>query len=93
MVVSAVNEVGEKVKSSVDGVVYSEGDDTYDFSKSFAEQIDDYINENFPRNDTLIVCPTPEVFRKIGLNALPMTYTQGHLKEALAKKSHRATEG
>lgn len=31
-----------------------------------------------------MVCGTPEVFQKIGLNALPMTYTQGHLRDALA---------
>lgn len=40
----------------------------------------------FPANDTLGVCATPKVFRGIGLNPLPMTYTQGHLKDALANK-------
>ena len=58
----------------------------YDFSKTFDLQIEDYKNGKFPRNDTLIVCETPEIFRKIGLNTLPMTYTQGHLKDALANK-------
>ena len=29
---------------------------------------------------------TPKVFQEIGLNPLPMTYTQAHLKEALLKK-------
>lgn len=57
---------------------------SYDYSKTFAQQIDDYKAGKFPRNDTLVVCGTPEVFQKIGLNALPMTYTQGHLRDALA---------
>ncbi len=59
----------------------------YDFSKSFAEQIDDYKAGKFPRNDTLIVGGTPKVFQEIGLNPLPMTYAKGHLKEALANKN------
>lgn len=58
--------------------------DSYDYSKSFAEQIDDYKAGDFPRNDTLIVRDTPEVFKQIGLLSLPMTYTQNHLSEALA---------
>ena len=57
---------------------------SYDYSKTFAQQIDDYKAGKFPRNDTLVVCGTPEVFQKIGLNALPMTYAQGHLRDALA---------
>ena len=57
---------------------------SYDYSKTVAQQIDDYKAGKFPRNDTLVVCGTPEVFQKIGLNALPMTYTQGHLRDALA---------
>ena len=38
----------------------------------------------FPYNDTLIVRGTPKVFQDVGFNALPMTYTQTHLKDALA---------
>lgn len=56
---------------------------SYDYSKTFAQQIDDYKAGKFPRNDTLVVCGTPEVFQKIGLNALPMTYATGHLKDVL----------
>ena len=55
----------------------------YDHSKSFAEQIEDYKLGLFPRNDTLTVGATPEVFLNIGLNRLPMTYGIGHLKEVL----------
>ncbi len=58
----------------------------YDFSKSFKEQIKDFKNGVFPKGDTLIVRDTPKVFQKIGLNPLPMTYTQSHLKEALANE-------
>ena len=55
----------------------------YDYSKTFAEQIDDYKKGIFPKNDSIIVCGTPKNFQKIGLNALPMLYGQGHLREAL----------
>ena len=62
----------------------------YDHSKSFAEQIDDYKAGIFPKNDTLTVGATPEVFLNIGLNRLPMTYGKGHLATVLKgnKKDH-----
>lgn len=56
---------------------------SYDYSKTFAQQIDDYKAGKFPKYDTLIVGATPEVFQQIGLNALPMTYATGHLKDVL----------
>lgn len=60
---------------------------SYDFSKSFAEQIDDYLKGNFPKNDTLIVGGTDKVYLDIGFNALPVTIAQGHVKTALDKNS------
>lgn len=65
-------------------VRYSKNLTKYDYSKSFSEQIEDYKNGVFPYNDTLIVRGTPKVFQDVGFNALPMTYTQTHLKDALA---------
>lgn len=55
----------------------------YDFSKSFAQQIDDWIAGKFPTRDTLLVGKTPEVFQKIGFNALPMTINQTHVDYAI----------
>ena len=55
----------------------------YDFSKTFAEQIDDYKKGLFPSRDTLIVSGTPDVMRKIGMLPLPVTYPIGHLKDVL----------
>ena len=55
----------------------------YDYSKSFAEQIDDYKAGKIPKGDTLVVGSTSDVFQKIGLNPLPMTYSIGHLKDVL----------
>ena len=62
----------------------------YDYSVSFAQQIDDYKAGKLPQYDTLVVGPTPEVLQKIGFNALPMTYATGHLKDVLAgiKEDH-----
>ena len=90
--ISAMNAVGDilrEARESGEGIT-TEGktekmySPKYDFVKPFAEQIDDYKKGNFPKYDALIVCGTPEVFLQIGLPKLPMTYTQGHLKDALA---------
>ena len=55
----------------------------YDYSKSFAEQIDDYKKGLIPQNDTLLVSGTPEVWKKVGFNALPVTINQKHVDYAL----------
>lgn len=73
-----------KVLNTLSDVRFSKQLDKYDYSKSFSEQIEDYKNGMFPYNDTLIVGGTPKVFQDVGFNALPMTYTQTHLKDALA---------
>ena len=51
----------------------------YDFSKSFAQQIDDWIAGRFPKGDALVLGDTPEVLQKIGLDNLPMTINQKHV--------------
>lgn len=51
----------------------------YDYTKSFSEQIDDWIEGKIPKRDTLIVGKTPEVLQKIGFNALPVTINQTHI--------------
>lgn len=56
---------------------------SYDFTKSFAQQIDDWIAENFPARDTLLIGKTPAIFQKIGFNALPMTINQTHIDYAI----------
>lgn len=55
----------------------------YDYSKSFAEQLDDWKKGNFPKGDSLVVGATPKVFLDIGLNALPVTINQTHVDYAL----------
>lgn len=55
----------------------------YDYSKSFAEQIADYEAGKIPKNDTLLVGKTPEVFQKIGMTDLPVTINQQHIEYAL----------
>lgn len=55
----------------------------YDYTKSFAEQLADFQNGTFPERDALMLGATPEVLRKIGLVALPMTINQQHVKDAL----------
>lgn len=55
----------------------------YDYSKPFAEQIDDWKAGIIPNIDTLVVGPTPEVLLSIGANALPVTINQTHVDYAL----------
>lgn len=89
-------ETGEQAKESaatMDGVNTTENQGirysqksipgSYDYSKSFAQQIDDLDAGLIPRTDSLIVGGTPDVLKKIGFVALPMTYGQGHAREIL----------
>lgn len=55
----------------------------YDFTKPFAEQVDDWKAGKIGKNDTLVVGPTPEVFQKVGFNALPVTINQTHVDYAI----------
>lgn len=55
----------------------------YDYSKPFDQQIDDYKAGKIPKGDTLVIGATPEVFQKIGFNALPMTINTTHVDYAL----------
>ena len=55
----------------------------YDFAKPFYQQIEDYKSGAFPKRDSFLLGATPEVFQKIGFNALPMTINQQHVDYAL----------
>lgn len=61
----------------------SETHKAYDYSKSFSEQIDDFKSGLIPKNDTLILSGTPKIYTDIGLNALPITIDQTHIRYAL----------
>lgn len=65
----------------------SGGSKHYDYSKPFAEQVEDLLNGNFPKDSALIVSGTPDVLRKIGFSSLPLTMNQEHLL-----KMHKDTE-
>lgn len=55
----------------------------YDYTKSFAQQIDDWMKGKIPKNDSLLIGKTPAIFQKIGFNALPMTINQTHVDYAI----------
>lgn len=65
------------------GVKYSKEQTKYDYSKPFAEQIDDWIAGKIPKRDTLIVGGTPKVFADIGMPSLPVTINSSHVDYAL----------
>lgn len=51
----------------------------YDYSKPFAEQVDDWMAGQTPQYDTLPIGRTPLLYRQIGLSDVPMTIDQTHL--------------
>lgn len=55
----------------------------YDYSKSFAEQIDDLKAGKFAKGQAFILGSTPNIYKKIGLSALPMTMEQTPVDYAL----------
>lgn len=52
----------------------------YDYSKSFAEQIDDYKKGKMLERDSLVLGGTPLLYQQIGFSALPMTIDQTHVR-------------
>ena len=81
--VENARETGEYVEESAASYSVDVGSASYDYSKPFSEQLVDYLNGKIPEYDSLVVGPTPEVFKKIGLNSLPMTINQTHVDYAL----------
>ena len=53
----------------------------YDYTKSFSEQLNDWVQGEIPQYDSLLVDEMPEVFRKIGFNALPFIEVDGYGKQ------------
>ena len=89
---TALMDAGKAAKEGRRQYALDLGQDShYDYSKSFAEQVEDWQNGKFPKNDALLVGRTPEVFRKIGLNDLPMTMNQKHVDYAVngTKEDHQ----
>lgn len=89
---TALMDAGKAAKEERRQYALDLGQDShYDYSKSFAEQVEDWQNGKFPKNDALLVGRTPEVFRRIGLNDLPMTMNQTHVDYAVngTKEDHQ----
>ena len=68
-----------------------DSEEAYDYSKSFVEQVNDWLAGKFPDRDTLLLGRTPQVFRQIGLSDLPMTMDQTHLDYIIngSKEGHQ----
>lgn len=82
----ALREARENENRNVDGKQYAADinpESHYDYSKPFREQVEDWQAGKIPEQDSLIVGRTPEVFRKIGLSDLPMTFDQRHTDYAV----------
>lgn len=75
--------LSERFNMGKKDIRYALDTDHYDYSRSFAQQIDDYVAGKFPRNDTFVLGKTPDIFQKVGLSALPLTMDQVHVDYAL----------
>ena len=75
--------LSERFNMGKKDIRYSLDTDHYDYSRSFAQQIDDYVAGKFPERDTFVLGKTPDIFQKVGLSALPMTMDQVHVDYAL----------
>lgn len=64
----------------------------YDYSRSFAQQVDDWLAGKIPEMDTLVLGGTPELYQQIGLSALPMVIDQTHVDYALNGKAGEREE-
>lgn len=73
----ANNQQSQQTKQDVKLSAKEEG--YYDYSKPFAEQVEDLHEGRFPEIDALVVSGTPEVLQKIGFSNLPLTINQDHL--------------
>lgn len=73
---------GQK-NSAQEGVKHSREMDGYDYTRSFEQQLEDWKDGKIPKNDTLLVGATPEVFKGIGMPALPVTINGTHIDYAL----------
>ncbi len=58
---------------------YQQRSSSYNYAKTFEEQMNDWLHGKFPSNDALLLGRTPELYRKIGLGDLPMTINQTHV--------------
>ena len=74
-------ETSEDVRK--EGRAAGEGRLSYDYSKPFDEQVDDWIAGKIPKRDSLVIGATPDVFKQVGFNALPMTINQNHVDYAI----------
>ena len=82
---------GKKYALDLKAPIETEQSSHYDYSKPFREQVEDWQAGKIPEQDSLIVGRTPEVFRKIGLSDVPMTFDQRHTDYAVnaAKADHQ----
>ncbi len=67
----------------------SQREELYDYSKPFAQQVEDWKNGKMPEQDTLLLGRTPDVLQKIGYSDLPMTIDQKHMRYMLGTPKNK----
>ena len=86
-------ENSDKAYSAASEQGYEPGQ--YDFTKSFGEQVRDYESGKFPPHQALLVGNTQDsdALESLGFSNVPITYSTGHLSDAIkanADPAHKA---
>lgn len=61
------------------------GETWYDYSRPFAQQVQDFVDGKIRQGDTLLLGKTPDVLKEIGFSNLPLTIDQKHMRYVLGK--------
>ena len=79
-----VNAVRGSMEQEQEGNVrFSAKDDWYDYSRSFSDQVDDWLQGKMPERDTLVIGGTPDALQSIGFGNLPLVMDQKHMRYML----------
>ena len=81
----AQDDESVNTKDMPDSVQYALSPKHYDYSKPFAQQVEDWKAGKIPEKDTLILGGTPKILKDIGFNNLPLVMDEKHMREMMIK--------
>lgn len=86
-VLRAAERAFAKALDSDAGGSASVGEERYDMTIPFAEQVSQSINRALNPRNAIYVGETSDILQQVGLNELPMLYAQRHLADAIKSKA------
>ncbi len=67
--------------------MFADGEVSYSTKNNFDEQVDNALKGKINKRNALFVLNTSNILLRIGMQQLPMLYTQSHLNNAIKPKS------